>query len=116
MIESLAAGPAGTGRGALTGEDAAASAAKRRRQRFGPNRTSVAARTAGTTARRIGQPPGREGIARFVDLANVDSAVAIQTADRIRHVDGGIELLGRTPGAPPRGCSLALEHLVGDGC
>jgi hypothetical protein len=60
-------------------------------------------------------PHDGEGVARFVDLANVDSAVAIQTADRIRHVEGGIVLLGRTPGAPPRGCSLALEHLVGDG-
>lgn len=58
-------------------------------------------------------PRGTEGIARFVDLANVDSAVAIQTADRvIVDADGGVELLGRLPGAPPRGCSLALEHLV----
>lgn len=59
-------------------------------------------------------PPGDVGLARFVDLANVDSAVAIQTADRIRtHPDGTIELLGRAPGATPRGCSLALEHLLG---
>ncbi len=58
---------------------------------------------------------GQIGIARFVDLANVDSAVAIQTADRIRlHSDGTVELLGRLPGASPRGCSLALEHLFDD--
>ena len=57
--------------------------------------------------------PGEVGLARFVDLANVDSAVAIQTADRIRLGQGGlVELLGRAPGAPPRGCSLALEHLL----
>ena len=56
---------------------------------------------------------GAVGLARFVDLANVDSAVAIQTADRIRcHEDGTIELLGRLPGATPRGCSLAFEHLL----
>ncbi len=56
---------------------------------------------------------GHEGIGRIVDLANVDSAVAIQTADRIvAHDDGSIELLGRMPGAPPRGCSLAIEHVV----
>lgn len=61
-------------------------------------------------------PPLSEGIARFVDLANVDSAVALQTADRvIVEADGSIELLGRQPGAPPRGCSLALEHLLSDG-
>ncbi|MSP23851.1 MAG: acyl-protein synthetase [Myxococcales bacterium] len=53
---------------------------------------------------------GEEGLARFVDLANVDSAVAILTADRIVELeDGGIELRGRQAGATPRGCSLALE-------
>lgn len=56
---------------------------------------------------------GEVGLARFVDLANVDSAIAIQTADRIREQeDRSIELLGRAPGATPRGCSLALEHLL----
>jgi hypothetical protein len=54
-----------------------------------------------------------EGLARVVDLANVDSSVAIQTADVIaRRDDGSIELLGRAPEATPRGCSLALEHLI----
>ena len=28
-------------------------------------------------------PAGHEGIARILDLANVDSAVAVQTADRV---------------------------------
>ena len=56
---------------------------------------------------------GTEGIARFVDLANIDSAVAIQTADRVVVDDrGAVSLLGRMPGAPPRGCSLALEHAL----
>ena len=56
---------------------------------------------------------GSEGLCRIVDLANVDSSVAIQTEDRIRqHPDGSIELLGRTEGATPRGCSLAAEHLL----
>lgn len=58
-------------------------------------------------------PQGQEGIARIVDLANVDSAVAIQTQDRIREVPGGFELLGRLPGAAPRGCSLAIEEALG---
>lgn len=58
-------------------------------------------------------PRGQEGLARFVDLANVDSAVAVQTADRvIVGPSGEVTLLGRMPGAPPRGCSLALEHLL----
>ncbi len=59
---------------------------------------------------------GAEGLCRLVDLANVDSAVAIQTEDRIRqHDDGSIELLGRAVGATPRGCSLAAEHLLEPG-
>lgn len=57
-------------------------------------------------------PPGQEGIARIVDLANVDSAVAIQTADRVRLVPGGFELLGRSPGATPRGCSIGIDEIL----
>jgi hypothetical protein len=57
--------------------------------------------------------PGDVGIARIVDLANVDSALVVQTADRVRWVDGGIELLGRQPGAVPRGCSLAIDQVLG---
>ena len=61
-------------------------------------------------------PAGAVGIARFVDLGNVDSAVAVQTDDLVRRVgDGsgeGIELIGRREGAEPRGCSLALEALL----
>ena len=57
--------------------------------------------------------PGEIGIARIVDLANVDSAVAIQTADRVRVVQGGVELLGRLPGATPRGCSIAADEMLG---
>jgi hypothetical protein len=57
-------------------------------------------------------PPGELGIARFVDLANVDSAVAIQTDDLVRRTGEGVELVGRRAGAEPRGCSLALEALL----
>lgn len=58
---------------------------------------------------------GEIGIARIVDLANVDSAIAIQTQDRIQEVLGGFVLLGRLPGAAPRGCSLAVEEMLGGG-
>jgi len=57
-------------------------------------------------------PAGAEGLARIVDLANVDSAVAIQTADRVRVLPEGVELLGRAPGAPPRGCSIAIDEML----
>ncbi len=55
---------------------------------------------------------GAAGLARFVDLGNVDSAVAVLTEDVVRVRDDGVELLGRRQGAAPRGCSLALESLV----
>lgn len=58
-------------------------------------------------------PAGEVGLARIVDLANVDSAVAVQTADRVRVTAAGVELLGRAPGAVPRGCSLALDEMLG---
>ena len=58
---------------------------------------------------------GEIGIAKINDLANVDSAVAIQTQDRVRRLmsGDGFELLGRLPGAPPRGCSIAIDELLG---
>lgn len=57
-------------------------------------------------------PQGEVGLARFVDLGNIDSAVAVVTEDLIRRVGPGIELLGRRPASAPRGCSLALESLL----
>lgn len=57
-------------------------------------------------------PEGGVGLARFVDLGNVDSAVAIVTQDLVRRTSRGIELVGRRRGAPLRGCSLATEALV----
>jgi hypothetical protein len=56
--------------------------------------------------------PGEVGILRMEDLANVDSAVAVQTADLGRVTGGTVELIGRVPGAPLRGCSLAMDDLL----
>lgn len=56
-------------------------------------------------------PAGETGILRFVDLANVDSCVAIQTMDLGRVTRGRVELFGRAPGAMLRGCSLTVEEL-----
>ncbi len=55
---------------------------------------------------------GETGLARFVDLGNVDSAVAVLTQDLIRRRGHGIELLGRQAGASLRGCALTTEQLV----
>ncbi len=55
---------------------------------------------------------GAAGVARIEDLMNVDSAFAVLAADRVRRVAGGFELLGRAPGAPPRGCSIAVDEML----
>ncbi|MFW6039501.1 MAG: hypothetical protein ACOC9N_00320 [Gemmatimonadota bacterium] len=57
-------------------------------------------------------PEGDEGILCHYDLANVGSMIAVLTADRGRAVGDAVEWLGRTPGATPRGCSLATAELL----
>jgi hypothetical protein len=53
-----------------------------------------------------------EGLLRFYDLANVDTVLAIETADVGRVLPSGeVVLHGRLPGAEPRGCSLTIEEL-----
>lgn len=54
-------------------------------------------------------PDGEAGLLQIFDLANRGSVAAILTGDLARHVDGGLELLGRAPGEPPKGCSIALD-------
>jgi hypothetical protein len=48
-------------------------------------------------------------------LGNVDSAIKIVTQDLVVEKGAEIELLGRREGAPPRGCSLPFEGLLGPG-
>jgi hypothetical protein len=55
---------------------------------------------------------GEVGLASFVDLGNVDSAVRVLSQDRVVREGGGIRLLGRSEQAPLRGCSLVAESLV----
>lgn len=53
---------------------------------------------------------GEVGCLRHVDLANLGSVLAVQTEDLGRVRDGGIEFLGRAPGAVTRGCSLLADE------
>ncbi|HET6406441.1 MAG TPA: hypothetical protein VFG14_01060 [Chthoniobacteraceae bacterium] len=69
-------------------------------------------------ARVVDPETGREvavgglGILRIFDLANLNSALAIETQDlAIRH-EAGFELIGRDPAALPRGCSRAADELL----
>ncbi|MQA91714.1 MAG: acyl-protein synthetase, partial [Gemmatimonas sp.] len=55
---------------------------------------------------------GAVGILRHLDLANLDSVAAIQTADLGAIADGGFELGGRAEGAEARGCSIATDELL----
>lgn len=57
-------------------------------------------------------PPGETGLLRHVDLANLHSVAAIQTEDLGRVDAHGLTLEGRATGAPPRGCSIAMDLLL----
>jgi hypothetical protein len=58
-------------------------------------------------------PRGQMGLLRMDDLANTDTVVAVQTSDLgVVHDDGTVTLMGRAPGATPRGCSLAVEEVL----
>ena len=57
-------------------------------------------------------PVGERGLIRVYDLANLWSALCIQTEDLgIAYADGTFEVLGRVAGAEVRGCSLNAESL-----
>ena len=60
---------------------------------------------------------GEVGLAKIIDIGNVDSAVGVLTQDLVRRVPvaddrSGIELLGRRKGSPARGCSLSFESWI----
>jgi hypothetical protein len=54
---------------------------------------------------------GETGMVRVFDLANVRSALAVQTEDLGVRRGDGFELTGRAAGSAARGCSLMLERL-----
>lgn len=49
---------------------------------------------------------GQPGLLRHLDLANAGSALAVLSEDLAVAFHDGFHLLGRAPGAEPRGCSL----------
>jgi hypothetical protein len=57
-------------------------------------------------------PDGVPGLLQHFDLANAGSVVALQTEDLGVTGDGGFRLIGRVPGATPRGCSIAMDILL----
>jgi hypothetical protein len=55
---------------------------------------------------------GHPGILAHLDLANLNSVAHVLTEDRGIARTGGFSLLGRSPGAEPRGCSLTTEEIL----
>jgi Acyl-protein synthetase, LuxE len=58
------------------------------------------------------RPSGSTGILRHYDLANCGSVLALQTDDIGRTIGEGFEVIGRSPAAESRGCSLMIEELL----
>jgi acyl-CoA synthetase (AMP-forming)/AMP-acid ligase II len=61
-------------------------------------------------------PPGRVGLLRHFDLANLDSVMAIQTDDLGVAGGRGFDILGRAAGAELRGCSIAMDEWLAAQC
>lgn len=55
---------------------------------------------------------GEPGVLRIFDLANLGSVLAIETQDLAIRRERGFELLGRDPGALPRGCSRRTDEIM----
>lgn len=55
-------------------------------------------------------PVGEQGVLVHYDLANFNSVLAIRTEDVGVRLEEGFHLIGRAPGAEPRGCSLVVEE------
>jgi hypothetical protein len=55
---------------------------------------------------------GQQGLVRWIDLANTDSVLALQTLDLAERTPRGFRLIGRLPRTEPRGCSLSADDLA----
>ncbi|MFI5389171.1 MAG: long-chain fatty acid--CoA ligase [Candidatus Eremiobacterales bacterium] len=56
--------------------------------------------------------PGADGLIRIFDLSNRGSVCALVTGDLGVERDRGFLLLGRSVGAPPKGCSIEADELL----
>lgn len=55
---------------------------------------------------------GQRGLVRWMDLANTDSVLAVQTLDLAIRTIKGFRLIGRLPRTEARGCSLSAEDIA----
>jgi hypothetical protein len=86
--------------------DALAGRPSRGQLKVGPHwaRTSI---VDPVTARPL--PDGEQGLLQVLDLSNRGSVAAVLTGDLAIACDGGFQLLGRSPAAPPKGCSITID-------
>ncbi|MCE0523606.1 MAG: acyl-protein synthetase [Methylacidiphilales bacterium] len=85
------------------------------RGRNGPHKTPPWARVVisdPATGREVGV--GKKGLVRWIDLANIDSVLALQTLDVAERTAQGFRLIGRLSRTEPRGCSLSADDLAAD--
>lgn len=59
-------------------------------------------------------PDGESGLLAHYDLANWNSCLAVLTEDMGYKTPDGFVLLGRSKGAEPRGCSIAVDQLIAE--
>ena len=96
-------------------DERAARSLRRPQPRAPPARRAAVAAHARARSRHPRRPstPAPSGLLCHHDLANAGSVSVVLTEDLGRTVgDDGIEVVGRVPGAPPRGCGLLLADLV----
>jgi hypothetical protein len=53
-----------------------------------------------------------QGLLQVLDLSNRGSVAAVLTGDLVVACDGGVRLLGRSPAAPPKGCSITIDSAL----
>ncbi len=58
-------------------------------------------------------PDGSTGLLQVFDLSNRGSVAAVLTGDLVTQVDGGFVFVGRSQAAPPKGCSIAVDAMLG---
>jgi Acyl-protein synthetase, LuxE len=58
-------------------------------------------------------PLGSTGLLQVFDLSNRGSVAAVLTGDLVTQCDGGFIYVGRSAAAPPKGCSIAVDAMLG---
>lgn len=57
--------------------------------------------------------PGSIGLLQVHDLSNRGSVAAVLTGDLVNEKDGGFAYIGRSHAAPPKGCSITIDTMLG---